>query len=218
MLATNSLDTPVIGLVGRSDGQGFDATQIQNRIATANWPQPPAAFGFADEFAVLGSFIAGPQSLTQFLRANHLPIPMTGPVVSYRAPRITYAPDSLPRDRLIELLQQLAIRPSELLGPTSDTELHNRLGAYWAARSRYIQIGRDVRPVADIHRMLEQVREPLLSVLRISPDFRPAYDPLVQMAGVLGATDVPAARQLLRELAQLQPARPEAVLMLREIN
>jgi spermidine synthase len=66
--------------------------------------------------------------------------------------------------------------------------------------------------------MLEQVREPLLSVLRISPDFRPAYDPLLQMAGALAATDVPAARQLLKELAQLQPARPEAAVMLRDIN
>ena len=33
--------------------------------------------------------------------------------------------------------------------------------------------------------MLAQVREPLLSVLRISPDFRPAYDPLLSMAAAL---------------------------------
>ena len=67
-----------------------------------------------------------------------------------------------------------------------------------------------MRPSANVQDMLSQVREPLLSVLRISPDFRPAYDPLVRMAAVLGRTDALAAGALLSELARIQPARPEA--------
>jgi spermidine synthase len=74
--------------------------------------------------------------------------------------------------------------------------------------------GRDVRPSADVQVMLDQVREPLLSVLRISPDFRPAYDPLVRMASALSRTDVIRARALLTELAETQPSRPEARLAL----
>jgi spermidine synthase len=66
--------------------------------------------------------------------------------------------------------------------------------------------------------MLEQVREPLLSVLRISPDFRPAYDPLLRMASALGRTNATAARALLAELQQAQPARPEAAHLLRELS
>ena len=58
--------------------------------------------------------------------------------------------------------------------------------------------------------MLSQVREPLLSALRISPDFRPAYDPLLRMAAALAPSDPAAALALLSELQQLQPARPEA--------
>lgn len=58
--------------------------------------------------------------------------------------------------------------------------------------------------------MLAQVREPLLSVLRISPDFRPAYDPLLAMSQALARTDVVGARTLLAELTRLQPARSEA--------
>ena len=61
--------------------------------------------------------------------------------------------------------------------------------------------------------MLAQVREPLLAVLRSSPDFRPAYDPLLRMAGALARIDAPAGQALLTELAQLQPARPEAVAL-----
>ena len=54
--------------------------------------------------------------------------------------------------------------------------------------------------------MLAQVREPLLAVLRISPDFRPAYDPLLRMASALGERDPVAARALRAELARVQPS------------
>jgi spermidine synthase len=217
MFATNSLDTPTIGLVGRADARRFDASRVHARIENARWPQPPAAFGLSDEFAVLGSFIAGPQSLAHFAgesRANT----DDRPVVAYRAPRITYAPDSLPRDRLIELLQELVVTPAELLGPEADAVMQKRLAAYWAARTRYIEIGRDIRPSGDVRRMLMQVQDPLLSVLRISPDFRPAYEPLLQMATALGQSDAPAASLLLKELSRLQPARPEAAQALTELN
>ena len=65
--------------------------------------------------------------------------------------------------------------------------------------------------------MLTQVQQPLLAVLRQSPDFRPAYDPLLRMALLLARTDRPAARALLSDLAQAQPARPEASAALREL-
>ena len=54
--------------------------------------------------------------------------------------------------------------------------------------------------------MLAQVREPLLGVLRISPDFRPAYDPLLRMANALNERDPAAARALLADLARVQPS------------
>ncbi len=66
--------------------------------------------------------------------------------------------------------------------------------------------------------MLAQVRDPLLSVLRISPDFRPAYDPLLQMAGALARSDSAGARDLLMQLASQQPARPEAAEALRALS
>jgi spermidine synthase len=58
--------------------------------------------------------------------------------------------------------------------------------------------------------LLAQVREPLLDVLRISPDFRPAYDPLLAMATALARSDASGARTLLTELSRIQPARGEA--------
>jgi spermidine synthase len=61
------------------------------------------------------------------------------------------------------------------------------------------------------------VREPLLAVLRTSPDFRPAYDPLLRMATALAHRDAPAARALLMQLKTAQPARPEAEQALRRL-
>jgi spermidine synthase len=61
------------------------------------------------------------------------------------------------------------------------------------------------------------VREPLLAVLRISPDFRPAYDPLLRMANTLGGVDVAGARALLINLQEAQPSRPEAARALLDL-
>lgn len=212
MLATNSLDTPVIGLVARATSSGsvrFDPQAARTRLARNGLPRAPAEFGLADEFALLGSFVAGPQALARF--AGNAPANTDDhPVVAYLAPRITYVPDSRPRDRLAALLQELRIEPGELVTASADPAWSARLAAYWSARDRFIVAGRDVRPASDVRLMLAQVQAPLLSVLRTSPDFRPAYDPLLRMAAALGRSDPAAARELLAELAQIQPRRPEA--------
>jgi spermidine synthase len=216
LLATHSLDTPVVGLVARGDGSRFDVGQVRARLAGGATPRSPAEFGIADDLALLGSFIAGPRSLARF--AGSAPLNTDDhPVVAYRAPRMTYVPDSLPRDRLMALLREVEITPDELVA-MPDNAWASRLAAYWAARNRYIEAGRDVQPTHDVRRMLAQVREPLLSVLHVSPDFRPAYDPLLRMAIALGRNDAAAARALLTELQQAQPSRPEAALAIRELS
>jgi spermidine synthase len=217
VLATNSLETPVIGLVGRADTRRFDPAQVRARVAGAALPESPAGFGLGDEFAVLGGFIAGPPALARFAGAGPANTD-DHPVVAYLAPRVTYAPDMTPRERLFALLDELAVAPQEVLEGAAGAAAGERMAAYWAARTRFLAVGRDVTPSADVRRMLAQVREPLLSVLRISPDFRPAYDPLLRMAMALARTDMPAARELLATLAALQPARGEAAEALRRLE
>lgn len=208
MLATNSLETPVLGLVARRDAGVFDVREIRKRLAMTALPQRLNDYGIVDEFGLLGSLVAGPSALHRF--AGDAPLNTDDhPVVAYRAPRITYEPDSLPRDRLVALLHELK-EPGEMIAGGQDIATLRRLRAYWTARDRFIDIGRHVRPSPDARRMLAQVREPLLSVLRTSPDFRPAYDPLLRMAAALERTDPSAARSLLEDLKLVQPQRPEA--------
>lgn len=219
LLATNSLDTPTIGLVGRAAGGHFDLAQVRasTQAADAGWTPSPATIGLPDEWAVLGSFFAGPAALARFAGAARANTD-DRPVVAYRAPRITYAPDSRPRDRLVELTQALTIEPSDVLGAGSTTQLQTRLAAYHAARTRYLDIGRNTQPSADVRRMLGQLQEPLLDLLRTSPDFRPAYDPLLQMAMATARHDAPAAKALLMQLAQVQPARADAAQALADLG
>ncbi len=202
ILASNSLETPVLGLIGRSPASRFDVDTVRARLAHNHLPRRAADFGIEDEFALLGSFVAGPTALARF--AGNAPKNTDDhPVVAYRAPRITYAPDSLPRDRLIALLHGLSVEPAEIVGASTDAAWSRRLAAYWAARNRFVEVGRGVTPASNVVEMLAQVQQPLLAVLRISPDFRPAYDPLLRMGNALSGTDAPAAHALLTELASI---------------
>jgi spermidine synthase len=203
ILASNSLQTPVLGLVARAGDGRFDAAIVRDRLRQSNGPGGAAAFGIEDEMALLGSFVAGPRALAAF--AGDAPANTDDrPVVAYKAPRLTYAPDSPPVERLTALLQELSLDPAELVVAGSDAGWTRRLAAYTVARRRFIDAGRSVKPSADVRVMLAQVREPLLGVLRTSPDFRPAYDPLLRMAKALHRSDPDAANLLLDELAGTQ--------------
>jgi spermidine synthase len=117
----------------------------------------------------------------------------------------------------MELLSNVSLTPGELVDAGGNEVWANRLAAYWAARNQFIDSGRRVRPGADPSAMLDQVQQPLLAVLKISPDFRPAYDPLLLLAEALATRDPDRERRLLGELASLQPARNEAADALADI-
>jgi spermidine synthase len=217
ILASNSLETPVIGLVGRHGDARFDASAVRQHLAQSAMPRPPAAFGLDDEMAVLGSVIAGPQALTRF--AGNAPANTDDlPVVAYLAPRTTYAPSDLPRDRLIALLAEVSASPDEVVTPEAGAALARRLSAYWQARNAFILAGKDVRPSGRVQDMLAQVQSPLLAVLRTSADFRPAYTPLLSMAAALANEDPAAAQALLEQLQQAHPQRPEAAQLLAKLK
>lgn len=221
MLATNSLETPVIGLVAFRDGGRIDPARLKERLARAGLREGVSRLGVTDDLSLLGGFFAGPEALVRFA-ADAPRNTDDHPVVAYRAPRITYAPDASPAERLLTLIGAVRIATTELLddstGSAADAALAARLERYWEARNRFLEVGVGVRPTADARRMLEQVREPLLSVVRLSPDFRPAYDPLLRIAQALGGIEPAASRALLSALQDAAPQRPEAGVVLRDLQ
>ncbi|WP_229722367.1 fused MFS/spermidine synthase [Xylophilus rhododendri] len=202
VLASNSLDTPVIGLVALPGDGRIDLAALQGRLAQAQ-ALPGLARGLAtarleDTFAVAGSAIAGPAALRRF--AGDAPVNTDDlPVVNHRAPWATYAPEALPRQRLLALLDALQPQYGEI---ARDGDGPERLSAYWDARRRYLAFGTTVRPVADPAAMLRQVQPTLMALVRQSPEFRPACEPLLALAR---ATQSPAL------LAELQAAHARCV-------
>ena len=149
MLATNSLETPVLGLVARARRRPLRPSRsCAQRLADAALPQRPPASASPTSCALLGSFVAGPRALARF--AGDAPLNTDDhPVVAYRAPRITYAPDSLPRDRLLALLGELDVGADEVLSRARRRHrLAPRLAAYWRARDRFLA-GRPRRAAVD---------------------------------------------------------------------
>lgn len=195
ILASNSLDTPTVGLVGRAGGTRFQPNGIKPELA--------ARFGLADDFAVLGSFVADNAALQRL--ATGAPLNTDDrPWVAYRAPRVTYAPDAAPRDRLLALLAQVDVDAATLL-IAPDAALAARLTAYTQARRGYLALGGRTTPSADPAVMLARVGQPLLAVLRQSPDFQPAAEPLRRLAQALAPRDPGGAQRLLSSLADIRP-------------
>ncbi|MCR6478258.1 fused MFS/spermidine synthase [Variovorax sp. ZS18.2.2] len=194
VLASNSLDTPVLGLIARPDEPAIDLAAVRTRLARLAGSPQLAAARLEDEFAVVGSVLAGPATLARFAQGATANTD-DRPVVVHQAPWATYAPPSTPRERLLQLLDELQPRAAELLRTSRGTEA-DRMQAYWSARRRYLDFGATVRPVADPGQMLQRVQAPLLDLLRHSPEFRPACEPLVAMARALRDSD-PARAQAI---------------------
>ena len=215
MLATNSLQTPVVGLWAQRDAAPLSVSAVTGRLQSAAITPAPGDFGLADEWALLGSFVAGPTALARFAAGAPLNTD-DHPVVNYRAPRATYAPEATPARRLLAVLQQWTVDASELLAPGVDQPAAARLNGYFKARRQYLAAGAGIEPAADPARMLALVREPLLAALHLSPDFAPAYEPLLRLALALRASDPPAAQALLEALARVAPAQAGAREALRQ--
>ena len=207
VLASNSLDTPVIGLIARPGESEWRVERIRARLAGA----PPALVkalgqaGIADAFAVLGSVVAQPDALRAF--AGDAPLNTDDhPVVAHRAPWLNYSPDEPARARLATLMRALP-PPADLAGDPQSSDAV-RLSAYWKARNAYLAVGMNVRPHPDPRVMLERLREPLLRIVAISPDFHPASQPLLALAQAVRSSDPELSAQVEAELRQALSSPP----------
>ncbi|NBS95470.1 MAG: methyltransferase domain-containing protein, partial [Betaproteobacteria bacterium] len=205
VLASNSLDTPVLGLLSRPDQPRWNPDEVRASLlkAAPALHQPLIQARVVDEYAILGSILAGPQALRAFA-GQIMPNTDDRPAVIHDAPWETYAPTQTPRTRLMTLVHQLQLKPDSVLRDASEETLQ-RLHAYGSARARYIEVGLTVRPDPDPLNMLTRLREPLLEILQQSPDFLPAYDPLFTLSRSLLRTEPGVAGDVLNALAAIRP-------------
>jgi spermidine synthase len=211
-LATYSLQTPIFGLISGGSDSGYPVDYLSKRAAGEALQRRLVALRLNSTYALFGNFIAGPGDLSAF--SGNGPINTDDrPVVIFKAPKFAYSENEPAHEILLALVDNLNPNPEQILQKgKSDAarDIHDRLRAYWTARDRFLHAGVGVRQTANLERMLNQVLNPLLAIVRQSPDFDPAYNPLLAMAQQLHKKNPDAAQRLLIELEAANPNRQDA--------
>jgi spermidine synthase len=207
VLASNSLDTPVLGLVARNGGAPWSIDGVAARFQ--NQPtELTSALKLAridDAYAVLGSVLADPQSLRNFIGTQPANTD-DHPIVAHMTASVDYSPQDTPPQRLAALL--LLLQP-RLQGVTL-TDADQRLLAYWQARHQYLAVGLQTQTRSDPERMLAQLSPALLAVAKMSADFHPAAESLASLANAALARNPQSAlaKEVLAALRIKTPTDP----------
>jgi len=215
-LAQFSVRTPLIALVGMPSGKKYPDRWLANRVHDGRLMQRLEAVDLTDDTKLFGLLLGGEKELAGFGGAGPLNTD-DRPIVAFEAPRIAYVAGDTPGERLLSLINFMHPAPQAILASGVNGE-QRRLADYWRARDRYLTLG--IRAVQD-QALADPIRElgpQLVDIVRISPDFDSAYGPVLAMAQQLARTEPDAARRLLENLAQANPARPEARQLLSAIS
>ncbi len=219
-LAHHSLKAPILGLVGGGGSRRYRPGWFQARVREPGLAGKLARLRLHDDYGLFGGYLAGSGALRRF--AGEGPVNSDDrPLVVFQAPRFVYGPAEPAHERLLALVGSMTRAPEELFGAAAtedDRAIHRRLAAYWSARDHFLRVGVGVRESGDPRRLLAQVGAPLLAIVRESPDFDAAYQPLLGLAAGLHATDPATADRLLADLDRASPARAEARELARRLS
>jgi len=199
VLASNSLDSPVIGLVSRKNAN-LPGVSDMNK----NWLDPQKALSankakLEDPYAVWGSVLADSASLLRFSK-QAAPNTDNFLQVSYKAPRVTYSPQEAPRDRLKQLLSDWQTLPNQ-----DESELvRNKMQAYWYARKLYLEIGLSIKNGSNPFLVLTNYQDQLFQIIQASPEFRPAYDTLNSLAAALRTSHPEMSNKVMDKLQNIK--------------
>jgi len=202
VLASNSLDSPVIGLISRKN-VNFPMVSEMNK----NWLDPTKASSalkakLEDPYAVWGSVLGDSKTLHEFSK-NVAPNTDDFLQVSYKAPKVTYSPSDTPRSRLKQLVSVWENQPNR---EESDA-IQSRLQAYWNARKKYLEIGLGVQDNSDPLLILSNYQDQLFQLIQASPEFRPAHDTLNSLATALKVSNPDISSNVINKLQKLSAGK-----------
>lgn len=218
-LANFSVETPLVALVGTTGSLPTGLGWFDQRVRNTAFRARLQANGLTGDPALFGLFLADAQGLGRF--AGPGPVNADDhPYVSFRAPAAAYAMLESPAARVAQLVGLLA-PPSG--GPLDPEHLAAaQLTAYRRARDDFLRLGAaqasGAGPPVNAMATIDRLAPKLLGMVRLSPEFDPAYDPLLAMARTLHRTDPPGAARLLQELHAAAPGRPEARRLLAQLT
>ena len=217
-MAHFGVETPMLAMISRGSVQRYDADWFHRRVDAALLEKMKAV-RLTTPYALFGTYVAGPAAL----RAALGPGPINTddhPQVLFSAPRAIGHLQPDPGQRLVSLLDRFDPAPAELIDTdgTGGRGLEaSRLQAYWRARNHFIVSGTRMPATRDPRRLLEVASGPLLEAVRTSPDFDPAYTPLLGIAARIGRDEPRRAAELLMALQRANPERNEASRLLNRL-
>jgi spermidine synthase len=204
-----SVRTPMLALIGPRDGNHLDLDALTARLGSPPVRMATRPIGFEAPIDLLGQYLGGARALKAL--AGEGPRNTDDyPFVTYDAKANVRALAAPPWSLLLAVIKALRPDPAELLAGPGRDALVARLVPYWLARNRFLEAGAsmpgDPRGIA----LIEAASPALLDAIRLSPEFDPAYAPLMGMARSLLASDRDAAARLLRQINEAAPSRGEA--------
>jgi spermidine synthase len=211
-LAHYSLQMPIIGLIGTTGPVRYTPDWLDRRVQDGTLRGSLHSLRLHDSYALFGNFLAGRDDLAGFAGAGPLNTD-NHPIITFEAPKFIYNRPQPASLRLVALINAFTPQAEQLLeSPQNAAEAGAaaRLASYWQARNQFLLAGIGIPQTTDARRMLKNLREPLLSVVRLSHDFAPAYDPLLVLARRLYPLDPDKSRALLLDLEHANPVRDEA--------
>ena len=214
-LAHYSLQTPILGLMTGLPGDGYPPKLLARRLG-GPLADKLRAIRLDSVYELLGTFLASPQKLADFAGSGPLNTDDL-PRVVFEAPRFAYGNQEPAHERLMRLLAASRPAADDILAKNAPGEAAQRLEAHWRARVSFLQTGLRLQQRGNMVEFIRQASGPLLRVVRQSPDFGAAYEPLLKMAQALGQKDRFAAMALLQELEEAAPERTEASALRRRM-
>jgi len=202
-----SVGTPMLALI--SAPIRIDVDILSDRLHRPEMARSLAPVGLAEPLDLLGLYVGGAQTLAAFAG----PGPRNTddfPAVALDAADNVRALDAPRASLLLTLLHAVTPEAHDVLEGES-AAWAPRLAAYWRARNRFIEAGASLRGDPRGLALVQAATPGLLDAIRLSPDFDPAYQPLLGMARMLPPAD---ATRLLHEMDEAAPARGEARRML----
>jgi spermidine synthase len=208
-----SVRTPMLALIGPVGAKPPDLDALAARLADPANQAVLHPLGFAQPIDLLGQYLGGPKALSAF--AGDGPRNTDDdPFVTFDARRNVRALTAPPWSLLLSVTRTIQPDAAELVGDPRRDALGERLQAYWRARHQFLEAGAALPGDPRGNALIAAAAPGLLAALRISPEFDPAYGPLIGMARSLLGSDRAAAQHLLRAIDAAAPARGEASALL----
>jgi spermidine synthase len=208
-LLRDNVDAPVAGLITSNRTAQYSSRWIESRLAHGPLATELRRLALADSIRFFGHWLAGPEDLRMFAGAGPLNLD-DHPRVLFGAPGLARQPHETPYGRLLSLLEmESQDYPNWVRADDTDLTFQTRWHHYRTARNIYLR-----GLILESQERHAEALEAFIESARASADFTAGYARCLTVAALLAEAQPETARDLLRRLAEAQPAIPVARQML----